>query len=103
VARYDLHLSDDDFYALTPRQFDALLKRKKVETVASEFLLAQLTSWVANSGFRSTVKPTKPQDFMPSEWQKTPTNPKRPRMTKKRREAIADGIRLCFPNLNKKK
>lgn len=71
MARYDLHLSDDDFYALTPRQFDALLKRKKVETVASEFLLAQLTSWVANTGFRSTEKPTKPSDFMPSEWQKT--------------------------------
>jgi hypothetical protein len=41
---------------------------------------------------------------MPSEWHKTKaTKPKRPRMTKKRREAIANGIRMMFPNLNKKK
>ena len=105
MARYDLRLSDDDFYALTPRQFDALLKRKKVETVAQEFLAAQLTSWVANTGFRTTEKPTKPQDFMPSEWGRTRASihsGKPRRMTKKRRADIANSIRSMFPNLQKK-
>jgi len=65
---------------------------------------AQLTSWIANTGFKSCEKPTKPQDFMPSEWHKTnDTKPKRPHMTKKRLEAVANGIRMMFPNLNKKK
>ena len=103
-ARYDLRLSDDDFYSLTPRQFDALLKRKKAETVANEFLVAQLTSWVANTGFRTTEKPTKPQDFMPSEWMRTRTainSGKRTRMTKKRRAQLANSIRSMFPNLHK--
>jgi hypothetical protein len=106
VARYDLRLSDEDFYALTPRQFDALLKRKRVETVNQEFLAAQLTSWVANTGFRAADKPTKAQDFMPSEWARTTRSSthsdKRTRMTKKRRAEIADSIRSMFPNLRKR-
>jgi hypothetical protein len=105
VARYDLGLSDDDFYALTPRQLDALLKRKKVETSANEFMFAQLTSWVANTGFRTAEKPTAARDFMPSEWGKTPAKAalKRVRMTKKRRAAVANQIRSMFPNLHPKK
>lgn len=104
MARYDLRLSDDDFFALTPRQFDALLKRKKVETVSQEFLAAQLTSWIINTGFRTTEKPTKPQDFMPSEWRtRASVNSGKPiRMTKKRRADIANSIRSMFPNLHKK-
>ena len=104
MALYDLRLSDDAFFALTPRQFDALLKRKKVETVAQEFLFAQLTSWIANTGFKSAAKQTAAKEFMPSEWAKTAkatgTSGKPKRMTKKRRAAIAAGIRSMFPNLH---
>jgi hypothetical protein len=106
VALYDLRLSDDAFYSLTPRQFDALLKRKKVETVANEFLFAQLTSWVSNTGFRTATKPTSPRDFMPSEWTKTTGTQAAgtsKRMTRKRRAAIDAGIRSMFPNLSPKK
>ncbi len=94
-ARYDLGLGDEDFYSLTPRQFDALLRRHRNHVEANELLFAQLTSWVANTGFRSTEKPTHPRDFMPSQWAKHP-KPKRPRMTKKRRQDIADGLRMMF-------
>ena len=76
-----------------------------METVANEFLFAQMTSWLANTGFRSTEKPTKATDFMPSEWAKTAKStaaPRPKRMTKKRRAAIANGIRAMFPNLHKK-
>jgi hypothetical protein len=104
---YDLHLTSDDFYALTPRQFDALCKRKRIELAQYEFMSAQITSWIANTGFKSVEKPTTARDFMPSEWAKkktsasTSTPPKR--MTKKRRKAVAAGIRAMFPNLHPKK
>jgi hypothetical protein len=84
-----------------------LLKRKKVETVANEFMFAQLTSWVANTGFKSAEKPTSAKEFMPSEWAKTTkalnVGTKRKRMTKKRLKEIDTGIRAMFPNLNAKK
>lgn len=64
-------------------------------------MLAQLTSWVANTGFRSTEKPTTWTDFSPSQWAKkakpTASTPaKRLRMTKKRRLAIFDGLRSAL-------
>ena len=100
-ARYDLHLSDEDFFALTPRQFDALLKRHKHKVESNELLFGQLTSWVVNTGFRALEKPTSTEDFMPSRWKKrsaaasSTTKPKR--MSRKRREAVADGLRAMFP------
>jgi hypothetical protein len=100
VARYDLHLTADEFYDLTPRQFDALLRRHQRKEEHDEFMFAQLTSWVANTGFKSASKVTQPKDFMPSQWAKTlsrPTPSKPKRMTRKRRFAIADGIRSMFP------
>ncbi len=55
-------------------------------------MLAQLTSWIANTGFRTAEKPTTAMDFMPSQWAKKAkaktSAPKRIRMTKKRRHGI---------------
>jgi hypothetical protein len=65
-ARFNLRLTDAEFFALTPRQFNHLSRRHKDEREHQEFLFGQLTSWVANTGFRSTKRPTKPRDFMPS-------------------------------------
>jgi hypothetical protein len=103
LARYDLRLSDDEFWDMTPRQLDALLNRHQLATASREFLFAQVTSWVANTGFRSVAKPTKATDFMPSEWAKTgKPKPKPKRLTKKRQLEIAAGIRAMFPDLTKK-
>jgi len=58
-------------------------------------MLGQLTSWVANTGFRSTEKPTSPLDFMPSQRtkQEQAAKPKAAvRMTKKRRRMLADQL-----------
>ena len=75
------------------------MKRRNAETVAHEFMTAQLTSWVVNTGFRTTDKPTMARDFMPSEWAKRSIHSgKRKRMTKKRRAQLADNIRSMFPN-----
>ena len=100
-ARYDLSLTSDEFYELTPRQFDALLKRHHHRVESNELLFAQLTSWVANTGFRSTEKPTQPKDFMPSQWAKanpSKTAANKPnRMTKIRRDKVASCLRAMFP------
>jgi|SRR5271163_3601596 len=100
-AVYDLRLTDDQFFASTPRQFDGLLKRHKNKVESNELLFAQLTSWVANTGFKSADKPTSTKDFMPSQWGKSSSSakssPKRKRMTRKRRDAVADGFRTFFP------
>ena len=106
MARIDLSMSHDEFMELTPHLFNRLMARhdavKNREVSHFEFMLAQLTSWVANTGFRSVDKQVKPQDFMPSHWAKTRTTTvKRKRLTKKRQKEIAQGIRAMFPDLSK--
>jgi hypothetical protein len=63
-------------------------------------MTAQLTSWVANTGFRTAEKPTSALDFMPSQWAKRArakaAAPKRVRMTKKRRQSIFEGLRATL-------
>jgi hypothetical protein len=72
------------------------VKRQKIGIVANEVLFGQLTSWIANTGFRSTEKPTSAADFMPSQWAKkarAKTNPTAAiRMTKKSRKTLASSI-----------
>jgi hypothetical protein len=94
TSRYDLRLTDAEFYALTPRQFDALTKRRTREQESQEFMFAQLTAVVMNTGFRSTDKPSKTIDFMPSQWAKGTTPKTTTEMTEERRQAIADMFRM---------
>jgi hypothetical protein len=69
-----------------------MLKRHRHSLESNEFMLAQLTSWVANTGFRTSEKPTSALDFMPSQWAKKAkaqaAATKRVRMTQKKRHAI---------------
>jgi hypothetical protein len=101
VGRYDLGLSAEEFFELTPRQFDALLKRHLIDREYNELLFGQLTSWVANSGVRAPSKPFKPTDFMPSQWMKKASKPKRKRMTNKTRRELTAQIRAMFPVIKK--
>jgi len=96
VARYDLKLSADEFFDLTPRQFDALVKRRRSSLEASEFMTAQLISALYNTGFKTPEKPTSPLDFMPSQWAKKRNKPKAAaesgaavRMGKRKRKDLA--------------
>lgn len=66
VARYDLQLSDDAFYAMTPRQFHALLARNKEERLHRELLVGIATSSIVNHSFCSPKKPHAPKVYMPS-------------------------------------
>jgi hypothetical protein len=96
AARYHLHLTASEFYALTPRQFDALMRRYRYETESGELLFGQLTSWVANTGFRTAEKQTSAADFMPSQWRKAPVINGPVEMTQERRNEIANGLRECL-------
>jgi hypothetical protein len=98
TAVYDLELSSDEFYDLTPRQFDALLKRHKSRTEQNEFMFGQLTSWIANTGFRTTKEPTTPFDFMLSKQRQKAAAPppKRVRMTAKRRNNLGLALRATL-------
>ncbi|MCU1251532.1 MAG: hypothetical protein JWQ49_4561 [Edaphobacter sp.] len=63
-------------------------------------MLAQLTSWVANTGFRTAEKPTTWKDFSPTQWSKNAKTAsskfKRIRMTKKRRQSIFENLRATL-------
>ena len=103
-ARYHLRLSDRGFFALTPKQFADLKRQHRNHVESTELLFAQLTSWVANTGFRTTDKPVSTVDFMPSQWHRSaPANAthlpatKPIRMTAKRRAEVANGLRGLFP------
>jgi hypothetical protein len=94
VARYDLRLSSAEFYRLTPRQLDALIKRQEHGIRHSEFMLAQLTACVANFSMSHPKKPVDAKDFMPSEWAKVAE--KEPKAKKRSRHAIAGEIRATM-------
>jgi hypothetical protein len=109
VACYDLKLSDDAFYALTPRKLDALLKRHKSSLQSTELLYAQIASAVYNTGFRATEKPTSPLDFMPSQWAKKAakksahSDSNAPvRMTNKKRKALCSSLNSVLSTLARK-
>jgi hypothetical protein len=96
TARYDLRLSDAEFYALTPREFDALVKRDKRHTEHEEYMFAQLTAVVMNTGFRSREEPAQPKDYMPSQWRKTPASKSSEALTDDRRAEIANRLDRMF-------
>jgi hypothetical protein len=101
VARYDLGLSKEEFYQLNPRQLDALIKRKEQEDADKQFLFAQLTSAVINFSMCHPTEPTKPADFMPSEWlkikgRKKDSKQRKVRVTRKRALQVNDELRNLF-------
>ena len=95
-ARQDLRLSAEEFYALTPRQFHAMADRHQQGREHQELLFAQLTSWVAYTGFKSTKERIPERQFMPSQWGSAA--PKRRKKRRRSRAAIADEIRATMAN-----
>jgi hypothetical protein len=65
-----------------------------------EFLAAQIASCVVNFGFCRPKEMVRPEQLMPSEWGKKGVAgsavTRRPRMTRRRREKIADRLRAAF-------
>lgn len=98
IAVHDLYLTSETFYSLTPRQYDALVKRLERKREHDEFMLAQLTSSVINFSMCRPRESVKPQDLMPSQRGKTP-QPKKVRITKARKKAITDTLHGGFAML----
>jgi hypothetical protein len=65
VGRYDLRLSETEFWGLVPRQFIALAERAKDERIRSEYGPAIIvTAILAGSGAKASR--LKPSIYMPS-------------------------------------
>ena len=92
-ARYNLGLTDVEFYLLTPRKFDALLKRHRHKVESQELLFGQLTSWMVNTAFRTTEKPTEITDFMPSRWNAIQAHKRQTKSKRRKRATIATEVR----------
>jgi hypothetical protein len=66
IAVYDLGLTADEFYDLTPRQFSLLVDAHRKHLAHREMLHAYTTSAVINFAFSAPEKPVQPADFMPN-------------------------------------
>ena len=91
---------------MTPRQLNALFRHRErqrdYEREHSEYMAAQIVAMVANTGFRAFEKAREPREFMPSEWIKASpktTKSTARRMTKQRRQAVSDKLRVMFPRM----
>jgi hypothetical protein len=60
-----LGVSEPDFWALTPRQLNALTKRWRARWDAERYLFGMLASVTANFSFCHPKEPYSPADFMP--------------------------------------
>jgi hypothetical protein len=95
---YDLGLTPDVLFALTPRQFHALTQRHERRIEHDEFMVAQLAACVINFSMAHPKEPVKPADLMPSQVGKKPKQ-KKIRLTKKRRQAVTETFRAGFAML----
>jgi hypothetical protein len=84
----------EELMACQPRYFDALVGRRNeaIEQAqrAQEFMFAQLTAMVANSGFLRWENAPKAQDFMPSEWSKRKQEQEKPKRMRPRKIIAAE-------------
>jgi hypothetical protein len=65
LARYDLHLSELEFWHLTGRQLSALIRRRKHEHERQQYLAGIIASTEANFSMRAPKEPLTAFDFMP--------------------------------------
>ena len=65
IARYDLGLTEDEFWNLSIDEFNALLKRHNLKQEREDSRAAMICTVIANI-FRGKGKPYKITDFMPS-------------------------------------
>lgn len=94
-------ISSAEFWAMTPRMFDALLKRKERENQERDFLFAQLASVYVNYSMAAPKNPVPPAEFMPSEIRKKLAR-KRNGPSREEREAVDRQTRAFFEELTKR-
>ena len=65
IGRFDLDLTEEEFWHITPRLFATLLKRKEIGEEISDLRIALLRMTITNMSGRYAEKLTKIEDFMP--------------------------------------
>lgn len=70
IGRYDLRLNDEEFWSLTLKEFNLLMKRHKEQRSADMFNSALICATIANVN-RTKGRSYTPLDFMPKEEVKT--------------------------------
>lgn len=95
IARGRLGLQKDEFFALTPRLFTALCREHREQMRERRALVALLQREIINFSIRAPKEPAQIDDLLPAEWTRgardTEARPRR--MTRKRREAVAERLR----------
>jgi hypothetical protein len=93
-SRVRLGLSDEEFFLLTPRQWDLLAIRHRERMEHTELLAGIVAATIANHAGRIREKPVTHADFMPSQW--VAKRERKPREKRINRQAIAANIRNLF-------
>lgn len=73
VGRYDLGLAERDFWHLTLREFDALLKRRNANGENETYRAAFIVSAIYNVNRGKGQDPVRPEDFMAGKKKEKPT------------------------------
>jgi hypothetical protein len=63
IARYDLHLTGEEFYRLTPRQYYLLVEAHRRRLAHLEMIQAQTTAAIINYSFSPPETAVKPSDL----------------------------------------
>lgn len=96
IALYQFRLSEETFWAMTPRNFAALMTQHKYAIRHQELLTAIIAASTVNTSFCAPEKPREFAAFMPSEWAKIPAKkPRKKRMSQGEREYIRSKVH-CF-------
>jgi len=72
VALYDLRLSDQQFWRLTLRQYNALVKRLNEDTEAKKYNHATLLAAIHNQAATEKKDLIRPEDFLGKQHKPTP-------------------------------
>jgi hypothetical protein len=89
-------LSKEEFFSLTPRLFAELVRQYRRGQRETHTLLALLRLDVINFSYRAPRERITLDDLLPPDADEQPV--KRPRLTEKRRQYIAEGFRRFFAN-----
>lgn len=73
VGRYDLGLTEEEFWGLTPRQYVALLERHEEAMEWEDYRMGVIASTIVNMLKAKGGKTFKPEDFMPTKRRKKQT------------------------------
>jgi len=95
-AKFNLHLTDEEFGQLTPRQYHAMKQRFEQEQEHRDWYNACVCTSIINYSLSRPKKPVQITDFMPTRSASVQPVKRVKRITKANRKQIADSLRAMF-------